>query len=162
MVYNIDIRKSIILLLALLIGVTSCSSYKEVQINDITLSRIKLRSTSSAEIKVNMEISNPTSSKFTLTQMHSTVMHKGAKFADIDTKEMHTINKRCDTTIAIPLDIKILDPLQLLSIGINYQSWNWEDFSADIKMTVKSGSLKRTIRRNNVPLSELAKLIKNE
>ena len=65
-----------------------------------------------------------------------------------------------DGTILIKTRVNLLDPLSVLVMGLNINSWDNKEFKLKLKVTVKKGGLKKTFKLNNIPLEKVGKRIK--
>lgn len=153
-------KKILLLIITILTILSGCSNYKEVEINDIKVDKIKLVSTSGAEISLGIEANNPTKASYTLTNFKAIVYRDGVKFADINLMGNSTLPKISDTIVPVNLYMHLLDPLSLLTLGLDIESWDIDEFKTDFRLTVKKGALKKHIKRNNVPVSKIIKQIK--
>ena len=76
-------------------------------------------------------------------------------FADLTMPESVFIEPRSEATVPIPLTARFTRPLALLSGSF---STDLNDYTADIDLTIRKGSLKKRITRERVPLTELTSL----
>ena len=93
--------------------------------------------------------------------MLDAILYKGAEtapFAEAVMTEQAGIAPRSSQTVAIPLRVKLLRPLALLSSS---EGFDLSQYCADLDLTVRKGSLKKRIQRERVPLSSLEQLFKS-
>lgn len=152
-------KKIVLLVIAALAVAYGCSNYRNIQLVDIKLQSIRLKSASKIEVYLNAYIDNPTSAEITITAISGTIFKDGSKFADITLKEATSIPKGTNVGVLLPLNVNLLDPLSLLAMGLNIKSWEENNFTGDIKVTVRQGALKKTIGQKNIPLNKYIKNI---
>ena len=67
------------------------------------------------------------------------------------------IEPRSVDTVQIPLNVRLLRPLALLT-G-DFEGFDLSQFCADVDLTIRKGGLKKRIQKERVPLSALEKLL---
>ena len=64
-----------------------------------------------------------------------------------------TLAPDTDMTVIIPIEGKVVDPIGILSSGLDFKSWNKDNFSVEGTFTVKMGKCaKQRVRINNTPV----------
>lgn len=149
-----------LLAIALIALLSSCSAYKEIEVKDIQLEKFKLVSASRVNFNLDVDIYNPTKGAFTLTDVQGTVFRDGIPFAELSLLEDAMVPAFHNGTVLVKCRVELLDPMAVLVMGLNVQSWNMKDFELRLKVTAKKGMLKKTFKLNNVPVEKLVKKIK--
>ena len=111
-----------------------------------------------ADMALDLDIDNPASARYTLEALEAT-LYKGIEttpYALLSMKDTVFIEPRCEQTLTLPLAVRILRPLSLRSGGFDTDLSKYE---ADINLTVRKGSFKKTIREERVPLDRIAGLL---
>lgn len=111
-------------------------------------------------LNIALDVDNPSSATYTL-EMLDAILYRGtetAPFAEAVMTEQAGIAPRSSQTVAIPLRVKLLRPLALLSSS---EGFDLSQYCADLDLTVRKGSLKKRIQRERVPLSSLEQLFKS-
>ena len=67
------------------------------------------------------------------------------------------LEPRSVDTVQIPLNVRLLRPLALLT-G-DFEGFDLSQFCADVDLTIRKGGLKKRIQKERVPLSALEKLL---
>jgi hypothetical protein len=71
-------------------------------------------------------------------------------------RESVSVEPRSEATVSLPLDARFTSPLALLGGGF---STDLADYTADIDLTLRRGSLKKRITKERIPLAELGNLL---
>jgi LEA14-like dessication related protein len=111
-----------------------------------------------AEMDLVIDVENPSSATYSVESLEAT-LYKGmetARFAEATLKESVSIPPRSEQAVNLPLHVRLLRPLSLLS---DNQALELSNYCADIDMTIKKGSISRRIQRERVPLSSLEQLL---
>jgi len=143
-----------ILLSALLFQ--SCVNYKEIDIKQVKIQKFNLVNTSRANVTFDYLVDNPTNSTLIISSAEGFITKKGVNFAQMELMQPDTIPSKRMTSGEISLKIDLLDPISLLSMGLNISSWKVQDFNFDAKITIKTSSgYKKVLKFRNVPLEHL-------
>lgn len=137
---------------------TSCTKLGQVQIKEINVKSFKLVNTSTADIEVELIIHNPTDKDLFLCNADGLLKRGQVNFATVSLL-------RCDTVVANRISVNrmsfrmdIVDPLSLLSMGLNFSQWKYSDFNVDLRAVIRpSKGRKRVIKIKDIPLENLAK-----
>ena len=100
-------------------------------------------------------IANPTGSRFELLTLEALACKEdGTAVADLVSQRAVLIPAKFDNEVTMPVEIRILDPLQLIfGSGINF-----DRLTADITVTARqNGIFTQTKKMEKVPLSTLIK-----
>jgi len=134
----------------------SCTNFSEVDIKNIKLHEFNLVNTFRANVTFEYLIDNPTNSSFIITSADGFITKKGVNFAQLGLIKSDTIASRSVTSNLVAIKVDLLDPISLLSMGLNISSWRVQDFNLDARITVKTSSgYKKIFKFKNVPLEHL-------
>ena len=153
-------KKYFVVLLLIGAFLSSCTGYKDIDVRDFSLGKVKLVSTSKLDLNIKAEIYNPTKAAFVITDVQGVVYKDDVPFADIKLLDDAIVPPNFDGTILIKTRVNLLDPLSVLVMGLNINSWDHKEFKLKLKVTVKKGGLKKTFKLNNIPLEKVVKRIK--
>ncbi|MFA6335473.1 MAG: hypothetical protein WCX48_07950 [Bacteroidales bacterium] len=135
---------------------TSCTNFSEVDIKNIKLNKFNLVNTSRADVTFEYLIDNPTNSSLIIASAEGFITKEGVNFAQLGLMKPDTIASRSVTSNLVAIKVDMLDPVSLLSMGLNLSSWRIEDFNLDAKITIKTSSgYKKVFKFKNVPLEHL-------
>jgi LEA14-like dessication related protein len=157
---NSAAKKIIPLVITAMAVIYGCSNYRDIRLEEVELQTIRLKSTSGADVYLNIAIYNPTSSEIKVSNINGTIYRDGVKFAEITLKEETTIPPKARSEVIVPLNVKFLDPLSLLAIGLDINALEKNNFTADVKITAKDGMLKKNFNKNGISLNKYLKKIK--
>lgn len=144
--------------LLLLFGllVTSCTNFNELDIKSVKLQKFNLVNTSRADVSFEFLVDNPTNSSLIITSAEGFITKKGVNFAQIGLLKADTISPRSVSNGVFAFQLVLLDPISLLSMGLNISSWRVQDFNLDASITIKTSSgHKKTLKLKEVPLDHL-------
>jgi len=149
-------NRSLFLAILVILATVSCTNYSNVDVKYVKLNSFKLVSTSKASIEFDYTVDNPTGSSIVISTADGIITKKGVDFAQLELMKSDTIPPRTLKSGKINIDITLLDPISLLSMGLNIASWRVEDFNVNAKVVIKtSSSHRKTLRFKNVPLGNL-------
>jgi len=137
---------------------TSCTKLGQVQIKEVNVKSVKLINTSSAEVEVEFIVHNPTNKDLFLCNAEGVLKRGAVNFATVSLI-------RCDTVVAnrisvnrLSLRLNMVDPLSLLSMGLNMSQWKFSDFKVDARAVIRpSKGTRRVIKIKDMPLEDLSK-----
>jgi len=110
----------IVLVITLL---SSCTNYRNIEVNSVALRDVKLLSTSRAAIEVEYVITNNSGSDLILASADGFLMKNRVNFAQLTLVSADTIARGETTTNRLKFNVELLDPLSLFSMGLNINSW---------------------------------------
>ena len=112
-----------------------------------------------ADLVLELDVKNPTASRISLESLDAALYPVGdfARFADVTMDGTVSIDPRTDATVQVPLNLRILRPLALLSGSLN--GFDPEDYCADVDLIVKKGAFKRRIQQERIPLDQLGEML---
>lgn len=149
-------KKSLPLAIIIVLLTTACTNYKNIEVRSVSLSSFKLVSTSRASIELDYIINNPTASAIILSSGEGIITKKGLDFAQLEIPKPDTLPPRTIKSGKLVVNAVLLDPISLLSMGLNISSWKAEDFHVNTKMVFRTASgYKKTLKHKNIPLKDL-------
>lgn len=153
-------RRFVLLISAVLV-LGACSDYRKVSVGDVSIAEFRFNGTSSATVKVNAEVDNPTRHNFWVDNMDAVLIKEGRDFASFALEGKPEVGPDTVCVVGIPIRVSVLDPIAVITAGLNLESWNLDEFVVNGKITVRSDcGLKKTIRLNKVPLGALLNAIR--
>lgn len=137
---------------------TSCTKLGEVELKEIKVKSFQLRNTSTADIDVEFSVHNPTNRDLFLCDAKGVLKRGGVDFATITLIQ-------CDTVVANRISVNnmtfrmdLVDPLSLLSMGLNLSQWKFSDFNIDLRAVIRpSNGRRRVLKMKDMPLEKLAR-----
>lgn len=149
-------KRLLFLTLFPIVLLASCTNFSEVDIKNIKLHEFNLVNTSRANVSFEYLIDNPTNSTLTVTSADGFITKNGVNFAQLGLLKADTIAPRTVSSSVVAIQVNLLDPISLLSMGLNVSSWRVQDFNLDARITVKTSSgYKKIFKFKNVPLEHL-------
>ncbi len=135
---------------------SSCTNFSELDVKEVKLKKFKLVNTSKADVTFEYLVDNPTKTTLIITSAEGFITKKGVNFAQIGLSAPDTISPKAITYSMLTFQVDLLDPISLLSMGLNVSSWRVQDFNLDARITVKTaGGMKKILRFKDVPLERL-------
>ena len=112
-----------------------------------------------ADMVLSVDVDNPSKARYTLESLAATLYrgNETARFADVVMENTASIAPKSAQTVDLPLHVTLLRPLALLSGG--QDALDLSQYCADVDLTVRKGSLKKTIRKERLPLKQLEYLL---
>ncbi len=153
-------KKRLIFLSLVVIALVSfgCAKIREVKITNLSLKKFELISTSTAIMEIQYNVENPSGRTFILSSADGLLKKNGMNFAQATLMQADTVTARGATNGVIKFRIDVLDPLALLSMGLNMSKWDCEDLKVDARAVIKSpGRGRRVIKYKDIPVESLAK-----
>lgn len=148
-------RLTLISLLCLAI-LSSCSPVKQLNIEKISLSEVRMESSTKANIVFNLSVENGAQYPVDLTFMEATIKKDMDLFATIALKDTVSVPALSENEVKVPVEVTLCDPMSLLSMGLNIKKWDINEFTVSGKMTL-AGKGKKTHKMKDTPLSTLLK-----
>ncbi len=145
-----------LLFLFILLLISSCHPYKKLNLSSIKLTSVELKSTSKVSFVLTAEVENENEKAISLEDFNGVLFHENNEFALVDLKEPVSVMAGEKASIDISLEAKLIDPLSLLSMGLNIETWDIDDFRVSSKATLRAEKgRKKTLRIKNMPLEKL-------
>lgn len=152
-------RKFIIILLISTLCIGGCSKFKKVEISNISVKDLSIDLPKGTVLfTLYTELDNPNRRKFKIANAAGEIYQQGIHFASISTTEQYTIEKGANA-IPIKLQLKITDPLSLISVGFNFKNLQKMNLTVNFEATISSGPIKRTLKYSNIPLDKIGDAI---
>ncbi len=151
-------KRYVLLLILLAPALQSCINYRNIDIESVSLSGFKLVNTSRADITFDYTAENATSAPLVIASADGIIKKKGINFAQMTLLKADTIPPKSvkNGTLAVRFDL--LDPVSILSMGLNIASWRAQDFNIDARILIRSGEKrKKVFRVKEIPLENLIK-----
>jgi len=111
-----------------------------------------------ADLTLEIDVQNPSADRFTVETLEA-ILYRGVElspFANLAMQESVSVEPKSEATVPIPLKARFTRPLALLGGGF---STDLADYTADLDLTIRKGSLKKRITRERVPLDQLGSLL---
>ena len=149
-------KRLLFLTLFPIVLLANCTNFSEVDIKNIKLHEFNLVNTSRADVSFEYLVDNHTNSTLIVTSAEGFITKNGVNFAQLGLTKSDTITSRSVTSNLVAIKVDLLDPISLLSMGLNISSWRAQDFNLDARITVKTSSgYKKIFKFKNVPLEHL-------
>jgi len=155
-IIKVKMKRTLPLAIIIALLTTACTNYKNIEVRSVKLNSFKLVSTSRASIELEYIIDNPTGAAIILSSGEGIITKKGLDFAQLEVQKPDTLPPRTVKNGKLVVNAVLLDPMSLLSMGLNISSWKAEDFHVNTKMVFRTTSgYKKTLRHKNIPLKDL-------
>lgn len=137
---------------------TSCSKLGQVEVKAINIKNFKLLNTSSADLEVEFVINNPTNKTLVLSSADGFLKRGNVNFAMFSLGGCDTVAANRISVNRLIFRLNVIDPLSLLSMGLNLSQWKYSDFKVDARAVINpTPGRKRVIKIKDMPLENLAK-----
>lgn len=150
----------ITLFAALSLSLSGCANYKKIKLEGISISSVKMRTSSPSTVKIIAEVNNPTSASFKILGAEGTIIRKGSAFAHFTADSIITVPSRGMARIPVNVQVSLDDPLSALAIGLDIKHLDIKDFTLNASAVVKHGMIKANVRKEGIPVERLLKKIK--
>lgn len=137
-----------------------CADYRDIVVEDMSITGLKLKSASCAQLNLATYVNNPTGGTFNVTDIDGLLYKDNVKFAHFNLVDPVAIQPRLKTKIPMTIEINLDDPLSVLAMGLNIKTWNKRDFMMDVHGIIKKGGLRIPFVRKNVPLDKMLEKVK--
>lgn len=153
--------RRIVLLLSTLLLLTGCAEYRQISVDNVTVGSFRFNGTSSATIVLKALIDNPTGHTITLETLDAVLLREGKDFVKFSLDGAPAAAPRSKDTVDIPIKASVLDPISIITAGLDFKSWNMEDFVVDGKVVVRSdGGFRNTLNMKKTPLEDIVNGLK--
>lgn len=154
--------EKIAILLLLAVIVTSCQQYKNIQVSELSIDEFKFENTTSAKISASVLVNNPTRSTISLADGNAVIKKEGKDFVALTIPTPAFIAPETKERVSIAIDADVLDPIGILTTGLNIASWDLKVFTLDGKITLKSSSgMKKVFKFKDEPIENVFKILKS-
>ena len=117
-----------------------------------------LLSTSALQINIGYNVSNPSNRDLILEKADGIVKKDGVEFALLTLIEADTVKAAAQQHYSATFKLELLDPLSLLSMGLDPSKWQIEEFRVDASSFIKSSSgVRKCIKFKELPLNSIIK-----
>ena len=153
-------RRFVILLAAAAL-LTGCAGYNEIRVEGVALGGLRFNGTSSATIELKATVDNPTKYTIAIEEVDAVLMRTGKEFARFSLEDKPAAAPGKKEVVEIPVKASVLDPVAIITSGLNFRSWAIEDFTVEGKIVLSAdGGKKRTLHLKKVPLESIVERIK--
>lgn len=153
--------KRIVLLLSALLMLAGCAEYRQITVDEVTVGSFRFTGTSSASIVLNATVNNPTRHTISIETVDAILMREGKDFIKFSLDGRPSAAPDTVSTVSIPVKASALDPISIITAGLNLKSWKLEDLMVNGKIVlVTDGGARKTMRLKNVPLSDIVDRLK--
>lgn len=153
-------RKIIPLLLAVFLLAAGCTDYRKISVEDVSVSSFRFKSTSTAEIVLDVLVDNPTRRTVSLETGDLVLYKEGKDFVLFELDGVPSAPPETRGVVKFLVRARVVDPLAAIAAGLNFRTWHKEDFTLNGKIMVKmEGAGKKTVRLKNIPLERVIKYI---
>lgn len=145
----------VLLSLTVLFCSVGCSDYTRLEYKSYELKNLSgfsvAQGVATAQMQANIEIANPTSSRFRLKDFNA-VLHKtsGKDFAEVTLDDVAAIEPHSDGFVPVVVNVTVFNPMAAI-----FSAFDPSQLTADIEMKVSSGMATKRLRYKDVPLDEL-------
>jgi hypothetical protein len=111
-----------------------------------------------ADMFLELDVENPASVSYTLESLDA-ILYRGVEtspYADLTMRGTASIEPNSDATVQIPITVRLLRPLSILTGGFDTDLSKYE---ADVDLDIRRGSFKKHIKQERVPLDQLTRLL---
>lgn len=134
---------------------SSCTNYQNIDIQQVKLKKINLQSTSNAVVEMEVVVANPANTNIYLNSFDGFLTRNGVNFAQIRLLSSDTAKARTISAPVVAFQVELLDPLTLLSMGLNISTWELSDFNINARVQVRTSSgARKQLKFKNIPLKQ--------
>lgn len=148
-------KKLIFLLLVAALVLGGCANYRKIALEDVKLEKLKMVSTSKADVKLGLSLNNPTRGTIKVTQAEGVVFAAKGEFAKIFLMEPVEFAKGEPSNAQVTLRVELLDPLSVIMMGLNPAAWDLEQFAFSGYVKVKKGGAGKKFEMERVPVKDI-------
>lgn len=153
--------RRIVLLLAAVVMISGCADYRQISVDGVALESFRFNGTSSATIVLVAQVDNPTMHTVSLEEVDAVLLKEGKEFVRFTLDGTPSARPETDGPVRIPVLASVLDPISIITAGLDLKSWNQDDLTVEGKMVLCSdGKFKKTIRFRNTPVKDIVNNIK--
>ena len=102
-----------------------------------------------------VRICNDTRYALTVENGTATLCYSGSKVGALALREAVTIPKRATTSVRVPLEVHIGNPLAMYGAWNKVQRGELSDMTVSVEATLAAGIVKRNVVKNDIPLGVL-------
>ena len=148
--------RRIILLLPALLLLAGCTGYRQVSVGQVALGSLRFNGTSSATIVLEATVNNPTEHVIAIESADAVLLRDGREFVRLTLDGTSSAQPGTVSKVRIPVKASVLDPIAIITAGLDLRSWELDDYKVDGKIVLSAdGSRKKTLKLNKVPLENI-------
>ncbi len=152
-------KKFLLMAVAAVCMLCSCAGYKQIHLDDVKLEGVKISALTAADVKLKLQVMNPTRATFEIVGADGTIYRDGNEFAkvtQVDDGKVEVLPGTPSEAI-ITLRVRLTDPFSAISGGFDPKSWKLEAFKADAVVKVKKGTMVKKFTVKDMPLKDVIK-----
>jgi len=154
----------ILTMMVVLLGVitTSCAKLQEPSVSQARITGCDIKGLTSADVCFSFSINNPNKKNLSAESASGRISLSGSPVADFVLTGTPLVAPASSTSsISACVNLKITDPLSLVTAGINLRDPDLSQLTADVDIIVRIGTTPKKIRLRNAPLSSLVSYLKS-
>ena len=149
-----------LLLMAALMA-AGCAEYRQISVENVVLAGFRFNGTSSATIELEADVYNPTPHVIFLDEVDAVLFREGREFARFALEDTPSAAADTLSKVRIPVRASVMDPISIISAGLNFNSWNLDDLVVDGRIVLRSDAgYKKAFRMKKTPVKDILKMIK--
>ena len=154
-------RRIVLLLAAVVLLLSGCTDYRQIRIDGVTPGSFRFNGTSSATVELKVQVDNPTARTVSVESVDAVLLREGREFVRFSLEDKVSAAPRTKSTVSLPVRASVLDPVGIISAGLDFKSWRLEDFVVDGSVVLSlDGKMKKTVRLRKVPLKDIVNALK--
>lgn len=153
-------KRYLIFILAAFAVLCSCKKYNQIEFGNFRIAEVEINKLNSIDLTATVNVNNPTKSTFIIDDINGILNKENKTFATIVLTDADIIASESEKDIHITCRVNIKDPLSILALGLDPNTWDQDAFRISGTLTFKTDKgLKKSIKIKNEPLSSLLKKI---
>lgn len=153
--------RRIVLIFSVILMLAGCSGYRQISVDDVTVGSFRFNGTSSATIVLVAKVGNPTRHAVYLEEIDAVVLREGKNFIGLSLEEKVSAAPFSSSEVRIPVRASVLDPVAIITAGLDFDSWDLDNFVVDGKIVLSSGGgMKKTLSLKKVPMKKIMEEMK--
>lgn len=154
-------RRIVLLLAAVVLLLSGCTDYRQIRIDGVTPGSFRFNGTSSATVELKVQVDNPTAHTVSVESVDAVLLREGREFVRFSLEDKVSAAPSTESTVSLPVRASVLDPVGIISAGLDFKSWRLEDFVVDGSVVLSlDGKMKKTVRLRKVPLKDIVNALK--
>ena len=149
------------LLLVSALMAAGCAEYRQISVENVALAGFRFNGTSSATIELAADVYNPTPHVIFLDEVDAVLFREGKEFARFALEDKPSVAADTNSKVRIPVRASVMDPISIISAGLNFNSWNLDDLVVDGRIVLRSDAgYKKAFRMKKTPVKDILRMIK--
>ncbi len=133
-----------------------CTGIQKPEIKDVNLNGITLNGLTEADIRVSFTAVNPNRLPLSAEALSGEIFIKDTPVAEFTlTSTPLTVLPKSSATLEACINIRITDPLSILSAGINIKNPDLSQLTIDAGISFRIGKARKFFKLKNYPLDHL-------